>query len=288
MTLRDLVRGGAERALSVAPRRTAPGDRLILAYHNVVPTKAPARGDRSLHLPLDLFEAQLRCLREEADVVPLMDLLRTPAPRSRLVAITFDDAYASALTLGLTACVAQRLPSTVFVAPALLGSVPVWDVAADHGQWSVADRYQFLWQRRGLGETCETEPAALRIATEAELIEASHTPGITLGNHTMHHANLGALSTAEAQAELIGAATWLRERMPAVTVPVVAFPYGIEPQDATAAASAAGLEYGLAVTGGWWRQGMAITPLAVPRWNVPAGISARGFRLRLRGWLAGR
>jgi peptidoglycan/xylan/chitin deacetylase (PgdA/CDA1 family) len=286
MTVRNVARGAVERVLSAAPRRTTAGDRLILAYHNVVPCGAPMRGDRSLHLPVDRFEAQLRCLRQEADVVPLLELLQTNDPRARRVAITFDDAYASALALGVTACVAHGVPCTVFVAPALLGTVPIWDAAAERGQWSVSDRHRFLWEQKGLGKAAETEPAALRIATETELAAAEHAPGVTLGNHTMHHANLGALSTAEACAELAVADAWLRVRFPAATVPVVAYPYGIAPQDAPGAVLTAGLSYGLAVSGGWWLQRQPVTPLSVPRWNVPASLSIRGFQLRLRGWIA--
>ena len=91
------------------PRRTRPGDRLILAYHNVVPAHWAPRGDRSLHLPVDKFEAQLRMIRNEAEIVPLMELLTTSAPNDRCVAITFDDAYASALELGVGACVRERV-----------------------------------------------------------------------------------------------------------------------------------------------------------------------------------
>lgn len=295
MTVRDVVRGTVERLLSIAPRRTSPGDRLILAYHNVVPAGSPACGDRSLHLPVDRFEAQLQCLRAEADVVPLEALLHAGSARARLVAITFDDAYASALALGVAACVSRNMPCTVFVAPALLGRVPTWDTMAQQGQWSESDRHRFLWEQRGLGAPAPAGATAndagatterLRIATEAELLAACGQRGVTVGNHTMHHANLGALSTAEAAAELTEAGEWLRVRFPAAA-PVVAYPYGIAPRDRAAAVPPAGLTHGLEVSGGWWRAAQAVAPLAVPRWNVPAGLSVPGFVVRVRGWFAG-
>lgn len=287
MTLRDVVRDGVERTLSVAPRRTSPGDRLILAYHNVVPAGSPGCGDRSLHLPVDRFEAQLQCLREETDVVALDELLRAGHSRARLAAITFDDAYASALALGVAACVSRNMPCTVFVAPALLGQVPTWDTMAQQGQWSESDRHRFLWEQRGLGAPALGDATTdnLRIATEPELLAACGQRGVTVGNHTMHHANLGALSTAEAAAELTEAGEWLRARFPAAA-PVVAYPYGIAPSDCGAAVPPAGLTHGLEVTGGWWRAGHPVAPLSVPRWNVPAGLSVRGFRVRVRGWFA--
>jgi peptidoglycan/xylan/chitin deacetylase (PgdA/CDA1 family) len=290
MNARGIIRGGAERVLAAAPRRTAPGDRLILAYHNVVPAGSSPVGDRSLHLPVDHFEDQLRVITTEADVVPLMDLLETEQPTARRVAITFDDAYATALTLGVGACVARRLPCTVFVAPSLLGLVPAWDVLAEAGRWSDAERERFLWENHGLGlpdaslGNSAGPSDACRIATVAQLRDTCRRPGVTVGNHTLQHANLGALDTEAAGAQLAAAASWLAAEAIGPTVPVVAYPYGIAPKAPAASLTAAALRFGLAVRGGWWRQGGAVDTTAVPRWNVPAGISTRGFAMRLRGW----
>lgn len=292
MTLRHVLRSSAESLLSFAPRRTVVGDRLILAYHNIVPAGMPAQGDVSLHLPIDRFEAQLRHLRRVADVVALDDLLLTQEAKSRLVAITFDDAYASALTLGVSACVDQGIPCTVFIAPALLGRIPVWDAMAEHGRWSEGDRQRFLWEQRGvnmpdaaLDDQLGMFPSTLRIATEADVLAVCRQPGVAVGNHSMHHANLGALSTAEARAELRAASDWLDSRFPSASA-VVAYPYGIAPRDPASALRGTKLEHGLVVSGGWWRRGQDISTQTIPRWNVPAGITSRGFELRLRGWLA--
>lgn len=293
MTLRRVLRRSAESLLSLAPRRTVAGDRLVLAYHNIVPAGSPARGDASLHLPIDRFEAQLRHLRGEADVVALDELLLTNESRSRLVAITFDDAYASALTLGVSACLAQGIPSTVFVAPALLGRIPIWDAMAERGQWSESDRLRFLWEQRGvnmpesvLDDQLGSLPSTLRIATEADVLAVCSHAGVSVGNHSMHHANLGALSTAEAQQEIKAASDWLASRF-SISSTVVAYPYGIAPRDPAGAVRGTMLEHGLVVSGGWLRRGQEVSALSVPRWNVPAGITTRGFQLRLRGWMTG-
>lgn len=291
MTLRQMLRSSAESVLSFAPRRTVVGDRLILAYHNIVPAGFPPRGDASLHLPIDRFEAQLRHLRRAADVVALDDLLLTQEAKSRLVAITFDDAYASALSLGVPACLDQGIPCTVFIAPALLGCIPVWDAMAEHGRWSEDDRQRFLWEQRGVNMSDAALdgqlgmlPSTLRIATEADVLAVCRQPGVAVGNHSMNHANLGALSTAEARAELMAAGDWLNSRFPSTSA-VVAYPYGIAPRDPASALGGTKLEHGLVVSGGWWRRGQDVSALTVPRWNVPAGITSRGFELRLRGWL---
>jgi len=294
--LRRVLRGAAESVLVRLPRRTAPGDRLILAYHNVVPADWVPSGDRSLHLPVDRFEAQLGVLQAEATVVSLMELLTTHDPHRRRVAITFDDAYASALTLGVAACQARGLPCTVFVAPGLLGRVPLWDRRAMAGRWEDTDRATFLWQHKGR----DAEPVTaeehgidrtLRIATATELLScvAQSDEGLTLGNHTVSHPNLAALGLEDVQVELRDAQMWLHTRTPERVIPVVAYPYGHAPRDDTwrVEHDVTLPRWGLRVTGGWQRNGSTLQPHALPRWNVPAGISLAGFAIRLRGFAHG-
>ena len=290
--MRALARGAAERGMCALPARTRPGDRLILAYHNVVPTDWAPRGDQSLHLPVDRFEDQLRMIREEADIVPLMELLTTHAPNARRVAITFDDAYASALALGVAACVAAGAPCTIFVTPCLLGCVPYWDRAADAGRWSAADRERFLWQHRGVppaeDDTGYSSCAALRIAEYSQLHAAVDATPVSIGNHTMHHRNLGALSAEEASEEIAKADHWLRQRFSAQYVPVLANPFGLSAKDAESACRIAAIKFALGVTGGWIASGASPERMQMPRWNVPAGVSREGFSLRLRGRMGSR
>ncbi len=293
MTLRSLVRGAAERTLCALPRRTQPGDRLILAYHNVVPTDWAPRGDRSLHLPIDRFEAQLRLIREQAEIVPLMELLTTDVPHKRRVAISFDDAYASALTLGVPACIAADAPCTIFVAPALLGTVPHWDWAAESGAWSDADRERFLWQQGGVPahgqeDLMHSSCAELRIAEYAHLRAVASSALVTIGNHTMRHPNLGALSEDAASDEIDEADGWLRQRFPSQYVPVLAYPFGLVGSHDDSARWTRTVKYALRVSGGWMKHGEERIRLQTARWNVPAGVSARGFQLRLRGYGNGR
>lgn len=287
MALRSMARTVAETVLGALPRATAPGDRLILSYHNVVPSGSPPRGDRSLHLPLDQFERQLQTIRAEADVVPLMELLTSEEPRARRVAITFDDAYGSAMKLAVPACVSHGFSCTVFVAPALLGLVPTWDVRAERGAWSDQSRDRYLRLERGRGEGHPAHSEHLRllaIATTETLSRVRDLPGVSFGNHSMSHANLGALTTEEASADLTQARDWLATFAPNNRIPVVAYPYGIPPTVPSEALRAADVEFGLLVTGGWARG--EFDPLHFPRLNVPGAISVNGFRLRLRGRMA--
>src|SRR5215471_660356 len=117
----------------VLTRRAHRSRVLVLAYHNVVPAGEVAEGDGTLHLPQREFARQLDAIRRTHDVVPLASIFDPPAARGRpRVVITFDDAYAGALDAGLRELASRDMPSTVFVAPGLLGGVTWWDALARH------------------------------------------------------------------------------------------------------------------------------------------------------------
>src|SRR5262245_28302025 len=69
----------------------------IVCYHNVISDREPTHGERSIHMPCDQFERQMRWLAGHYDVLPLEEIVeRLRAGRSlrRTAAVTFDDAYA--------------------------------------------------------------------------------------------------------------------------------------------------------------------------------------------------
>ena len=299
--LRDLAKAGVEAVLGSAPalhaaRHRLRGARLVLAYHNVVAgTEPPARGDRSLHLPLDRFVAQLDAVRRAGlAVVALGAPLRPDAPPT--VAITFDDACAGAISLALPELTARGMPCTVMVAPGLLGAAaPWWERLADPQTGAVpeARRDDALVRLAGDGEAVLAEAARLgwpvhaplpehRIATEEELARALDAhPGLTLGAHTWSHPNVAAISDDRLAEELRAPLAWLRARWNARVVEWLAYPYGLSSPAAAAAAQAAGYAGALRVTGGWERR--REDPFAVPRFNVTPGLSRAGFRARLAG-----
>src|SRR5579862_5104874 len=103
------------------------GRTLVLAYHNVLPDTAEPTGDRSLHLPRARFAEQLDVLADWCDVVPLATVLgRAPATGRPRVAITFDDGYRGALTVGAAELRARSLPATMFISPGLVGGDGFW------------------------------------------------------------------------------------------------------------------------------------------------------------------
>jgi peptidoglycan/xylan/chitin deacetylase (PgdA/CDA1 family) len=229
------------------------------------------------------------------DIIPIntLSLPLSSSGRPRAI-ITFDDAYAGALTAGVDELVQRRLPATIFVAPALLGSVPWWDTVADRIGGIVPDSLQ----RRALeslgGRSIEiiqgllSEPIDLtpgstlpRIGSESQLEAAASKFGITLGSHTWSHPNLCAVTGAELALELTKPLQWLRSRFTRI-VPWLAYPYGHFSDTVQDAAAKAGYTGSFRIDGGWVPRS-APAPHAIPRLNIPSGLSLNGFRLRLAG-----
>ncbi len=277
-------------------RRVAGADRLILAYHNVIPDDAPICGDRSLHLLRRAFADQLECLVRSHDVVPLDALLDarggTGRPRA---AITFDDAYRGAVVLAAEELARRGLPATFFVCPALLGEYGFWwDEVVEADGSGIADdrRTFFLDELRGQDAVIRAwaaehglrqvrAPDHLRSATEAELAAAARIPGMTVAPHSWSHPNLARLPTAELQEEITRPAAWLRERFPN-TIAWLSYPYGRSSPEVERAAEAAGYVAAVRVEGGPIRPRGAPRH-GLPRVNVPSGISTNGFAIRLAG-----
>jgi peptidoglycan/xylan/chitin deacetylase (PgdA/CDA1 family) len=299
--MRKALRSAVEFALvaSGAPargRRRVQGDTLVLAYHNIVPDDVPAFGDRSLHLPLGQFRRQLALLAATHDLIDL-EALDRPADTGRpRAAITFDDAYAGALHLGVPALREAGIPATIFVAPGILGRDAMWwDRLADPVRGlDAAVRTQALESLRGDHEAilawartvgvplADPAPHA-RIGSEEELAGALAISGIALGLHTWSHPNLARLDEDQVREELGRARDWIATRTPHAR-PWLAFPYGLHAPPALRAAASLGLTRAFRIEGGWMRAAGA-PPLESPRLNVPAGLSDRGFLLRVSGAL---
>ena len=297
-----LLRGGPA-ALS---RRRLGNRGLVLAYHNVVEDGDQGHGDASLHLPLHSFRAQLAALDERAEVVALSALLdstedreHAPSRERPRVAITFDDAYRGAVTLGLPELSRRGMPATVFVSPGRLGDQTFWwdrcapeaarrgdsgfrDTALD--ELAGVDDDVAKWATAN-GWAEDVLPEAYRTVSEAELAEAARLPGVTFASHSWSHPNLTKLGDEELRTELARPREWLAARFQP-SIPYLAYPYGIVDDRVAAAAADAGYEAGFRVEGGWLAQGRPPDRFLLPRLNVPAGLSDTGFRCRLAGLLS--
>ena len=299
VSVRNGLKSAAEQVLlgsgaARAARARRRGDVLILAYHNIVPGGAVPDGDLSLHLPRRAFAAQLDALTATHEIIPLAAALdAAPAARPRAV-ITFDDAYRGAVTSGIAELVARGLPATIFVAPELLGdAVFWWDALTPVGAPGppAAERAHALASLAGVGarviahaaesgRELRPMPSHARGASLDELAEAAAVRGVTLGSHSWSHPALPALDPAALDVELRKPLSWLREHFTNV-VPWVAYPYGLVSPAVEQAARRAGYAAGLCIAGGWLCG--ASNRFALPRLDVPSGVSLTGFRVRAAG-----
>ena len=262
--VRELPRAGMRRAseillvrsgIAALARRWRRAQTVVLAYHNVLPDRAAAVGDGSLHLSRRALVAQLDQLQHTHDVVPLDAVLDPPAarPHRPRAALTFDDAYQGAITVGLAEVVAHGMPATVFVAPQFVdGGTFWWDALADPpgGEVPPAVRAQAVealagddtavraWARAAGLRVAEV-PAWARVASEEQLQAIGRLPGITFGAHSWGHPNLTRVAAPRLQEELRRPLQWLRDRF-AQAIDWLAYPYGCWSPAVAEAAAAAG------------------------------------------------
>ncbi len=269
----------------------------IFAFHNVAPDEGvPARSDRSLHITSSDFQDYLAVIADGYAVVPLAEIsdrVRQRRPVDGLAALTFDDAYCGALTHGVRTIARRGLQSSVFVvSDAAAAPSPFWwDLLSADGAVPSAVRNHAMNELRG--DRCAVlaqypsgdgeVPSALMPATWHDVRVAARD-GCTVGSHTVSHRNLAALDAAALREELersraeIGAALGAPPNE-------VSYPYGLHNSAVIEAARQAGYRTGVTM-----RFALATRdddPLALPRINVPAGISvpalecwAAGIRLR--------
>ena len=306
---RDGVKHAVETALiagggAAFARRKHGRQLLVLAYHNIVPTGSKPTGDLSLHLPQRAFADQLDALLDTHDVIPLAEALgranshsRQRGTRPRAV-ITFDDAYAGALSAGVAELRARSLPATIFVTPGFLGGRSFWwDLLSDEATGLDAEtRERALTDGRGLtdvvlelathaGSAIRETPVHARGAFIDDLKAAVADSRISLAAHTWNHPNLTSLSDSELTDEFTRPLEWLGQ-FGDRALPVVSYPYGLADARVQHAARDAGYSAGFMIDGGWTTFAPQ-DPFAIPRLNVPAGVSRNGFVLRAAGLVQG-
>lgn len=276
------------------------GRGIVLAYHNVVPDSGPRTGDLSLHLCVTDFARQLDMLCSIGQVVSLEELLsgaEKEDPQAMSFAVTFDDAYRGAVTLGVRELERRGLPATFFVAPGLLGDRTFWWDAlyenTGHGLSKTWSRiltegdgtFQLASRVAQQGDIeMKSMPEFWRSAGENDLQEAMRVTGITIGSHSWSHPSLVRLSGAALEEEVARSRDWLRRRFGERYLDVLAYPYGLHSASVRNAARDAGYRAGFGLAAGSLH--VADVPesrpeaFSLPRLNVPAGVSLPGLRLK--------
>jgi peptidoglycan/xylan/chitin deacetylase (PgdA/CDA1 family) len=295
---RGLYYGGL-RLLGVTARRRRHQDGgLILCYHNVVTRAEAGEGDPSLHMPRDRFAQQLHWLVTHYDVVPLVEFIHrveTGATLRSIAAITFDDGYTGVFEHAVPVLDALGLPATVFVvagAPERLDGF-WWDQPEVVTSLTPHRRQAWLNDLRGdqaaILSDCRA-PSTFRIPSthrpaDWATIRAHVGRRLDIGMHSATHRCLTTLDTPDLEKELVESRAVLH-RATGVWPECFAFPYGIWDRRVRDAVRAAG--YRAAVTLDDRFAGRPADMWALPRLNVPAGISAAAFEAWTAGVRGGR
>ena len=272
---------------------------VVLAYHNVIPDGSPPGGDRSLHLSRADFARQMDLLDETCDVVDLNTLIQTRRDLGGrpLAAVTFDDGYRGALTVGVDELEARGMPCTVFVPPGLLGiDAPWWDALASEDGTGLAPKLRdgaldrakgrsddvFRWaEERGV--PAHDQPRHAGLVDEGELAAVVERGGVTVGAHGWTHADLTRVETDELRFELGRPLKWLQARFGDAVIPWVSVPYGRWSDDVVDMALDVGYEGVIDLSGKLVERRDLAENRRLHRKNIPAGISPEGYLLRLAG-----
>jgi peptidoglycan/xylan/chitin deacetylase (PgdA/CDA1 family) len=225
---------------------------LVLTYHAVEDGPAP------ICLEPRLFERHLDCLcAARVECVTVSTLAEAIAAGERLdglVAITFDDGFASAVETGWPLLAARGLPATVFCVSEYLGRESDWP----------------------------TQPpsAPRRPLATAGALAAIAAQGAEIGSHGATHAPLDTNDRDVLERELAQSRRDL-ERELGVSLRALAWPYGVRSAVAEAEARAAG--YAVACTATPGIVGPTAPPFALPRVDAHYVRRPALLRAALRG-----
>ena len=231
---------------------------VVLLYHRVDDDYLD-----STTVGVEQFQRQLAALRGY-DVLGIEEFLATRGqPRRRpCVVLTFDDGYASKFLAALLLR-RQGLPCTFFLATRMIGT----DVPFAHDLCALGRRVPSLtWEQ---------------VKTMADW-------GFTFGIHTLNHARLAALPTAEALAEVAGAKDELEQRLgPSTAMRCLGYPFGAKADisdEIRRSLKSIGVDWCFSAYGGVNRPNW--DPLNVLRCGVDHSMSGLVFRAIVEGWCA--
>lgn len=274
-----------------AARRRRVNRATIFCFHDVsADVRSAARGERSLHVPAGEFAEYARWIAAAYSVIPLRELVARHASGRALhgtACLTFDDAYEGVLEHALPVTRALGVPVTIFaVAQASRDRTGFWwDALADAGALTAAERERCLTGRRGDGALVHAEHPRLGDprtwtprAAGWDALRAVAGDAVSIEAHTLHHCNLASLEPFALQAELARAPF---EAELGVAPALVSYPYGLVNDLVVRAAAHEG--YVAGVTMAFGQAGRGDHALALPRVNVPAGISMDALECRAAG-----
>lgn len=250
-----LARPPLVHARRLRVRASSQARAVALVYHGTHVT--PPAGVVVPQLSAAAFEAHLRVLRADYDVVPVADLLVAAARRRRggrlPVAITFDDDLPSHLDVVAPILRAHRVPATFFLTGiGLAGGVFWWqllqaarDRGAEPGVTAAQLEQLAPVERRAVTARLEAlaGPDHGQRTLNADEIRRLVELGFTIGFHTRGHDRLSRLADDDLHAALRDGRAEL-EAAAGAPITTIAYPYGDADARVAAAAADAGFTLG--------------------------------------------
>jgi len=297
---RALYRTAGLSGVNHVARALLRGRLLVVCYHGVCGPVADVPDVDGIHVPLPLFEAQIRFVLRHYRPVSLAEvrahlLFGAPLPHTPIL-ITFDDGYRNVMRNALPLLRSLGVPSVVFpVAGVVESGGWLWNSWVE---WRFAREPEFARLRaqlKALGKEERESWLQEQREVQAELPECDYSllgwnelasllaaGEVELGSHGLTHHSLATCAPRDLDAELRESRRLIAERL-RVTVDTVAYPNG----DAGPAVSNAAREcgYRLGFTTAPYHARRQADPLTLPRIligrdDVPAVLAAR-----LSGWL---
>lgn len=160
------------------------------------------------------------------------------------VTITFDDGYQDTWTIATEILVAKSFPFTVFVSSTNV----------------ISGNPKFL--------------------SQAQLIELSNAPGVTIGSHGHAHTHLAQLSVSEIRSDLQYSKDWLEQTIQK-PVKTLSYPHGSYNQEVVQIAQEVGYQF--AATSNWGNYVVGTQTLEIPRIDIWSRDSATTLGQKLNG-----
>lgn len=274
-----------------AARRRRVNGATIFCFHDVTADDVSAAlGERSLHIPMADFAEYVGWIASAYTVVPVAEVvarLAAQRPLHGTACLTFDDAYQGVLDHALPLAHAQALPVTIFAVTQASRHREGfwWDALARLGALGDAERERCLTAFAGDGDRIlAAHPAAaspsthMRPAAGWPALRAAASDLVAIQMHTQRHRTLSVLSPEDLRDELSPSAF---EAEMGARPTMVSYPYGRFNTLVTRETARLGYVAGLGMEFGVARPDS--DPFALPRVNVPAGISLDALECRAAG-----
>jgi peptidoglycan/xylan/chitin deacetylase (PgdA/CDA1 family) len=201
MRLKRTLKRGIVSVARTMVRPDPSSRRIILTYHSVGGPGPIASTD-----PM-LFRDHLQWLKETCVVVPLLEVVSGGIPSSTdrpIVALTFDDGYEDNHSTALPTLVDLGLTGTFFVTAGFI-----------QREEEVISHFRRLWR------CAEDDLDSMSWGQVRELRAA----GMDVGSHSLSHANLARLGSADLRREVRGSRDLISDQL-ADAVEAFAYPFG--------------------------------------------------------------